>query len=173
MRNWTLRAKLVSGVGIVIVLAMAALGLLFVSLLSNLDKELLGAIGDRTAANAKQLAGDIAFYVGTKDQAETEKTLAGFMAEHGEAHAIAVLDAERKPFVGAGAQVDATAHLAKGGEITKVESEVKGDLVVAAAPCADEGNVFGFVVYFESLAEYRAARARLLWLGLGEAMLSG
>ena len=140
MRNWTLRARLVSGVGIVVVLAMVALGLVFTSLLSSLDQELFKAIRARAEANAVAIATDMAFDIAAAQDKEATERLAQFLGKHGEVHGIATFDAARKPFVAAGAELDARKLLDGFGKLTEVKSKVVGDLVIAAAACEGEGD---------------------------------
>ncbi len=158
--------------GVALLLMPVAMVLLYVtdSLVSDLDRELVGALKDRAAANVKTVGGSVAFEMATKEKKGARAKLTKFRKANAETQSLAVVTVTGRSFVTSGKEVDAVGLLDDHPELKKMGgASLAGDLMVAVWPIHTDGEkkVVGYVVYTESLATYRAKVKRLVTIVYG------
>ena len=177
-RQLSLKMRLTLSVTAVLTAVMVGLGAVFLSLIGDIDGRLSGTIQDRALANARAVSEQIGFEAMVGETEPASEKLVAFRESHQEVHAVAVL-VPQKEEGGDGAEGELELFVADGAELDYrslvglVEDReaggvaVDGALVVAVTPAmADETQVAGYVVYTESLEEYRAFKADLQLLAV-------
>ncbi|MCU0661631.1 MAG: methyl-accepting chemotaxis protein [Myxococcota bacterium] len=173
----SLKWKLTLSVFVALVIMCVLIAATFKAFFDRTDEQFFAAVKKGAFANAKAVAGEIAFELAAKLPEDTETKLRGISERTGGVHAIVILQANGAIFARVGEDVKIEPIRNAMGNFEKEGVDIVDDVVVAVTRIkADEASEEpsdsaraeggGLIVYMESLKSYRDFQRKWIKTGI-------